>query len=227
MMEQDRWRLEHDVLLGLLRDVLRVGDGFLDVGANKGIFTFPMAEHLGPEGRVYAFEPAPDMALDLLNEAARRGLSSRLELREMALGSENGTMPLRVDPDYPADSSKRSLFQSGDVMADVPVRTLDFLIAGGELITDPPIGAVKIDIEGAEVHALRGMRDTLRTQRPQLIVIETMEVHLLKAGFVVQDVHDTLGPFGYRVVGGLGLRYNTVFERTSETGEAQVVTTTT
>jgi FkbM family methyltransferase len=209
-------QIEHDVLLGLLRENLLPGAGFLDVGANKGIFTLPMAEHVGRRGKVYAFEPAPDMAEGLRAEAAARGLADRIDLRQMALGSENGTLPLRADPDYPTDSSKRSLFESGEVLADVPVRTLDELAARGEITLNPPIRGVKIDVEGAEVHALEGMRLTLQSHRPVLIAIETMQVHLQKAGFVVQDIHSLLVPLGYRVLERSDLMFNTVFELPEE-----------
>jgi len=209
------WEIENQRLLGLLRAALEPGDGYLDVGANVGIFAIPVAQHLGPEGKVYAFEPAPDMAEELMQGAQATGVADRIDLRQMALGAERSTLALRVDPDDPSDATKRSLFVQGDVVAEVPVWPLDELVARGELVLQPRLSAVKIDVEGAEVLCLQGMRSTLAEQRPHLVVIETIETHLQRAGFELDDIAAELEPLGYRGVDqdpATGLRFNAVYE---------------
>jgi FkbM family methyltransferase len=209
------WEIENQRLLGLLRGALEPGDGYLDVGANVGIFAIPVAQHLGPEGKVYAFEPAPDMAEELMQVATAAGVADRIDLRQMALGAERSTLALRVDPDDPSDATKRSLFVQGDVVAEVPVWPLDELVASGELVLQPRLSAVKIDVEGAEVLCLQGMRSTLAEQRPHLVVIETIETHLQRAGFELDDIAGELEPLGYRGVDqdpATGLRFNAVYE---------------
>ena len=67
---------EHPILMELLVDALGTGDVFLDVGADPGFFVLPIAELEGNEGRVLAFEPAPDAAQLLRSEARARGLMS-------------------------------------------------------------------------------------------------------------------------------------------------------
>jgi len=209
------WEIENERLLNLLLGALEPGDGYLDVGANVGIFAIPVAQHLGPEGKVYAFEPAPDMAEELMQVATAAGVADRIDLRQMALGAERSTLALRVDPDDPSDATKRSLFVQGDVVAEVPVWPLDELVASGELVLQPRLSAVKIDVEGAEVLCLQGMRSTLAEQRPRLVVIETIETHLQRAGFELDDIAGELEPLGYRGVDqdpATGLRFNAVYE---------------
>jgi hypothetical protein len=73
---------------------------------------------------------------------------------------------------------------------------------------------VKIDVEGAEVLCLRGMRSTLARQRPRLVVVETIETHLHRAGFQVDDIGGELEPLGYRRLDqdpATGLWFNAVF----------------
>lgn len=208
------WEIENERLLNLLREALEPGDGYLDVGANVGIFAIPVAEHLGPEGRVYAFEPAPDMAEELMIRAESVGVADRIDLRQVALGAEPATLSLRVDPEDPSDATKRSLFVEGDVVAEVPVHPLDDLVASGVLLLDRPLQAVKIDVEGAEVLCLRGMRSTLRTHHPRLVVIETIESHLHRAGFELADIDGELEPLGYTRLAqdpATGLWFNAVF----------------
>lgn len=208
------WDIENERLLNLLRDALEPGDGFLDVGANVGIFAIPVAEHLGPAGKVYAFEPAPDIAEDLMLRAGSAGVADRIDLRQMALGAEPATLSLRVDPDDPSDATKRSLFVEGTVVAEVPVSPLDDLVESGALVLEPSVNAVKIDVEGAEVLCLRGMRKTLERQRPRLVVVETIESHLHRAGFELADIDNELESLGYRRLEqdpATGLWFNAVF----------------
>ena len=208
------WEIENERLLGLLLDALEPGDGFLDVGANVGIFAIPVAEHVGPRGKVYAFEPAPDIAEDLMLRAESAGVAARIDLRQMALGAESATLSLRADPDDPSDATKRSLFVKGDIVAEVPVTPLDDMVASGELILEPALSAVKIDVEGAEVLCIRGMHATLERQRPRFVVVETIESHLERAGFELADIDRELEPLGYRRRThdpATGLRFNAVF----------------
>ena len=147
--------------------------------------------------------------------AQAAGVADRIDLRQMALGAERSTLALRVDPDDPSDATKRSLFVQGDVVAEVPVWPLDELVASGELVLQPRLSAVKIDVEGAEVLCLQGMRSTLAEQRPRLVVIETIETHLQRAGFELDDIAGELEPLGYRGVDqdpATGLRFNAVYE---------------
>jgi FkbM family methyltransferase len=204
---------EHPVLMELLVDALGTGDVFLDVGANTGFFVLPIAELVGNEGRVLAFEPAPDAAQLLRSEARARGLMSRISLYELALSDEVGSLPLRADPGHPADTTKRSLFNDdGPVVAQVPIRVLDELVGSGDVELPHGIDAVKIDVEGAELRVLTGMRRTLERHRPRVMVIETIERHLNRAGSSVADVDRFLRNLGYgRTNDAHGLELNAVF----------------
>lgn len=208
------WEIENERLLNLLGEALEPGDGFLDVGANVGIFTIPLARHVGPAGKVYAFEPAPDIAENLMFRARSARVADRIDLRQMALGAELATLSLRVDPEDPSDATKRSLFVEGTVVAEVPVSPLDELVESGALVLEPPLSAVKIDVEGAEVLALRGMRHSLERQRPRLVVVETIESHLHRAGFELADIDNELESIGYgrrQQDPATGLWFNAVF----------------
>ena len=189
---------EHPILIGLLADALGTGDVFVDVGANTGFFVLPIAELVGSEGRVLAFEPAPDAARLLRSAARARGMSSQIALYETALGDAAGSLELRADPAFPEDTTKRSLFIDGPVVADVPVRAFDELVRSGEIELPEGVDAVKIDVEGAELRVLAGMRETLERHRPRMVVIETIEGHLNRAGSSVFEVDAFMSDAGYR-----------------------------
>lgn len=189
---------EHPILLSLLVDALSTGDVFLDVGANTGFFAVPLAKLVGDDGHVLAFEPAADAVRRLRSEARAQAVLSRISIYEMALGSDDSVLVLRADPDDPQNWTKRSLFiDDGPVVGDVPVRSLDGLVYSGAIPLPRGIDAVKIDVEGGEIEVLRGMRASLERYRPRMMVIETIESHLRRAGSTVSDVHSFMGGLGY------------------------------
>jgi FkbM family methyltransferase len=207
---------EHPILLSLLTEVLTQGDVFVDIGANAGVFTVPIAKTVGSGGRVLAFEPAPD-AVETLRTAARaHGVETRITIHDLALGRQDGSTLLRDDPDHPQDSTKRSSFMpNGLPVVEVAVRSFDGLVETGVVPTST-IHAVKIDVEGAEMHVLSGMRKALERSRPRMIVIETIDSHLRRAGSSVADIYSFMSSIGYVEsddVRASGLGLNAVFVR--------------
>lgn len=189
---------EHPVLLSLLIEVLTDGDVFVDVGANTGYFAVPIAKIVGSAGRVHAFEPAADVAEQLRRAARVHGVEPWMTVHELALGSGDGLTHLRADPEHPEDSTKRSLFMwNGPTVAEVAVRSFDGLVASGAVDLSSGLHAVKIDVEGAEMHVLTGMRRTLERDRPRMIVVETIESHLRRAGSTVVAINAFLRDLGY------------------------------
>lgn len=213
--DPERCAGEHPLLLALLSEVLHPGDVFIDIGANTGLFAVPLARAVGSEGRVVAFEPAEDAASLLRAEARLHGVEPRIEIHQIALGSKDASAVLRADPRHPADSSKRSLFIDGPAVSEVPVRTFDRLVDAGDVEIPNGFDAVKIDVEGAEMRVLRGMEASLRRHRPRMLVAETIEEHLQRAGSAVAEVHAFMRALGYVAVdqppGFQPLELNAVF----------------
>ena len=207
---------EHPVLLSLLTEVLTDGDVFVDVGANIGYFAVPMAKIVGSAGHVHAFEPAADVAEQLRRAARVEGVEPWITVHEMALGSSSGSTSLSADPEHPEDSTKRSLFMlNGPTVAEVLVRSFDGLVASGAVDLSTGLQAVKIDVEGGEMHVLTGMRRTLERDRPRMIVLETIETHLRRAGSTVAAIHAFMRDLGYVAMNDAGvarpLELNAVF----------------
>jgi FkbM family methyltransferase len=161
-----------------LRRHLGPGDVLYDIGANLGFFSLLGAVFVGVErGRVYAFEPAPDNARAIRENAALNGLRN-IEVLEQAAAAATGRGRLQVVD----DQSWSVLEEYGEHpgtqrVVDVELVAVDDLVASGEL--RPPT-AVKIDVEGAELAVLEGMRRTLAEHRPAVIC----ELHGTHADFV-------------------------------------------
>ena len=161
-------------LLGLLRP----GDTVYDIGANIGWFSLLAARKVGPGGAVVAFEPSISNAAYCKSNAAANQLGN-IAVIPAAVGDRDGWATFAADT-----SLKARLSDQG--RERVPILSLDrWLSETGQ----PPPQVIKMDVEGAECAALRGMGGVLREQRPTLII----ELHDSNAA-----VAELLDAAGYR-----------------------------
>jgi FkbM family methyltransferase len=164
-----------DPLAALIRATLRAGDAFLDGGANIGVFTLVAASTVGPHGKVLACEPSPE-TVKLLRRNVELNNFDWVDLRQVALAERSGQMSFLSFEPGSGFSSFAPAAKANATQHQVRVVTLDELTDGVSTLK-----LVKLDIEGAEVRALRGARHLLRTQRPVLI-IEVEPGHLERQG---------------------------------------------
>jgi FkbM family methyltransferase len=174
--------------------LLRPGDVVYDIGANIGWYSLLAARVVGPAGSVLAFEPSLENALVARQNAAVNRLAN-ITVIAAALTDEDGWMPFlekgslegRLEKDDGPAQAERRARQTVQVAGRtlVPATTLDSWIAH---TGQPAPTLIKIDVEGAEVGALRGMLGTLRDARPTLII----ELHGTR-----DEVADELDAAGY------------------------------
>jgi len=147
----------------VLRQQLRQGGVFLDIGANIGFFSMLAAALVGPTGSVLAFEPNPDNCL-LLQMSARANRFGQIQLHQNAVADTFGVLKLATE------GSNGWIAGEHDTMArhQTPffAQTVPLDAVLGDL---PRLDLVKIDIEGAEPAALRGMQGLLERHRPAIL----------------------------------------------------------
>lgn len=150
-----------------LRSLDLAGRVVYEIGAFQGILTLFFSSRAR---EVIAYEPNPPSYERVLQNLALNGRSN-VRVRNLAVGDRAGSLTLLTDPLMPGGTSgdptvARQIRSSSSVTAvDVPVVTIDEDIAAGQL---PATDFVKIDIEGMELPALRGMARTIERQRPDL-----------------------------------------------------------
>lgn len=136
----------------------------LDVGANVGYWTKTLVDVFQVK-KVYAFEPDP-----VTYRIGKRNLenNSNVELYEMALGSNEGSLTLYVDPADSGDSTGQRV--EGRQRIEVKMQTLDAFFAQRALTE---LNFLKVDIQGGEIDFFKGAEATIRATRP-LIMVEIM-----------------------------------------------------
>lgn len=170
----------------------------IDVGANLGEWTVPLARRVGPEGRVLAIEPAPRAAMGLAKTLAANALG-QAELLQCALGDNDGmaelAVPLVTSARSDTGTARIAPASAGHEIAAVRLRRLDSVIAKHGL---DRLDLIKIDVEGHERRVLDGASATLARFRPAL-VLETGH----EGDGDRRAIHDRLGGLGYRILGVL------------------------
>lgn len=187
-------------LLHVIRRVVRPGDVCLDVGAHKGYVAMHLARRVGPDGRVFAFEPDP-RARGRLEEHSRTNGLTQMSVVPHALGESRSSMTFALSHQL----GWSSLFPNTQAAATVAeritidVRSVDQMIRDGELeIGTERLSFVKIDAEGAEPLVLAGMKDLLARSRP-VIWLEINRTSLAAAGRRATDVSSLLTELGFRL----------------------------
>lgn len=162
-----RLRTERFPLSFLLsRDL--AGTTAIDIGANRGIYSYWLHRRVGSTGRVIAFEPQPELQTHLADLRDSFGLS-RLEIAGVGLSSESGEMTLRRRRSHWGGASFDLHREEREDLESIPVEvtTLDAYLAVRNL--DAPVRFIKCDIEGHELPALRGSARTLAEDRPDVL----------------------------------------------------------
>jgi FkbM family methyltransferase len=171
--------------LALLGYLVQKGRVAIDVGANNGIYTYPL---LRLASKVIAVEPNPGYFEEL-----RILFGPRIELIAAALSDVEGAADLHV-PVGAALGESLGTIESGNPIAEtncrhirVPLKTLDSLGMKN-------VGFIKIDVEGHEEKVIRGGEELMRRCRPILLVevenrhrpdaVESMVAYMKELGYL-------------------------------------------
>lgn len=170
-------------LLPFLADPTRTS---LDIGANKGIYTYFLQQY---SAHVHALEPNPK-----LFKVLSRMRYPNVTYHNIAASDETGTAALRVPLFGKGYSNQGSTLSSVKVTENyrevsIPARRIDDL--GVE-----DIAFIKIDVEGFELQVLEGARETIARDRPNLLV-EMEEAHTKQP---INEQLDFVQSLGYRAL---------------------------
>lgn len=161
--------------MAFLLHMLRSDDLFFDVGANIGSYTILASGVCG--ARTWAFEPDPDTARQLQRNVDLNELGQQVKVVVSGVSDQEGQLRFTKG----LDTINRVVDAGHTDTQVLSVTTLDKM-------AEPACPLLmKIDIEGHEPQAMRGAEATLRDERLQSIIIETVtpevEGALTSAGF--------------------------------------------
>lgn len=163
--------------------ILRQGDVFYDIGSNTGVIALDMAQSV-PGLAVFAFEPQPSLANHIRSSIQANGFE-QVKLLEVLLGKEEGEPSLFLT----SHSIHASVIPREKNHTELrrPLRTLDGLVASGEIL---PPDLIKIDVEGSELRVFEGAQELLKVHQPS-IVFEADE-NMSRLGYSTADLFKML-----------------------------------
>lgn len=154
------WAGAKDVAqLRALRQHVPSGGVMFDVGASFGYYAISMARHLRQACVVHAFEPDDKSAARLAANLALNSIHC-VHLHRVGVWDRTGSAAMRS---VPGNSGASSLRPGGGI----PLLSIDGFCRDHAITR---LDAMKIDVEGAELHVLRGAADALDRYRPTLLV---------------------------------------------------------
>ena len=180
----------------LFEQELRPGMVAIDIGANVGYFTLLAARLVGPAGRVYAFEPEPNNFELLRRNVARNGYQNVATV-QTALSRRSGAQRLFKSNDNFGDH-RLMHGPRGRSWIDVPVITLDEFFAGFAG-SEPSVGFLKLDIQGAELAALQGARRLITASPPVSLLTEFWPDGMRAFGDDPEEYLRELQAFGFSI----------------------------
>ena len=185
----------------LVRTLVKPGMCCIDVGANLGFFSVLMASLCGPEGQVVSLEPFPEAFSLLLRNIRENHLENTVAPLQLAAHETNNQAAMCYRADESNDNfgsmfvpHTNSKLRSSHATVNIQCQRLDDLIKNGQ---GTRVDLVKIDVEGSEPYALRGMKRILLEQRP-IILIELNEYCLVNMGCSsAEEVMVLIEEYGY------------------------------
>lgn len=154
-------RYETELFLSKIKPAMTI----IDIGANLGYYTVLASLRAGDGGLVVAFEPEPNF-FKLLSKNISRNNLKNVNHFELAIAEKNGVSKLHLSSE---NKGHNSLICSEELKTSVQVKTttLDEFLTARKI---KKIDVIKMDIEGAEILAIEGMKDALIKNMPLLFL---------------------------------------------------------
>ena len=187
----------HRELIPLFAPLVARDAVVIDVGAHAGQFSKLFAK-LAPDGHVYAFEPSA-YARGVLEPALKWNRIGNVTVVIDGLSDAPGEAVLQTPITRKGQMGYGRAHigaaeEQGAVAQTVRLTTLDAFVAAQGLSR---LDFIKADVEGWELHVLRGGVETLKRFHPALF-LEVSDEWLERAGATPSDLWDLLTPLGYR-----------------------------
>ncbi len=183
----------------IIKRQIKANDIVLDIGAHIGYHTLTFARHVGGGGRVFAFEPAPDFFRLLQKNIEVNGYNN-VVLVQKAASDKNEKCRLRVPKGPPwgrylkPTSTLLDCWEDSSSVEVEAVRLDDYVkdYVG-------KIDFIKLDVEGAEGRALRGMSDIVAKSRNVKMLAEFCPFFLEQSGIGAVEYLKMLASYGFRL----------------------------
>jgi len=187
--EEGQWRF--------IARFLKPGMNFFDIGANQGFYTLLAAKQVGPQGRVFAFEPAPNECEKLKSNLSVNRFSN-VVVEQAAVGSCDGYTEFWACLDGQGSFSScrppgENLCKARTEVIRVPLIALDRYVRENQVTA---LDFIKIDVEGGERDVINGASNSLASLRP-VLMCELTDIATRSWGYCAAEIYQLLVNYDY------------------------------
>lgn len=187
------WGREKEYTISMVKK-FKEDDIVYDIGSSVGLVSVISAS-IVKKGKVISFEPDPENVKKLKTNYFINGLTN-FEIKEMAVGETEEKLKLFTQGSNGASPSLQQV-NGIENFIETEVNSIDHLIRQKEI---PYPDVVKIDIEGAEMIALKGMSNLLSSaKRPRLIFLEIHPKFLPSFDCTTEDIFEFIEKYNYEI----------------------------
>jgi len=181
-----------------LIDLAPKGGIVLDVGANIGYATLRLAQKIGREGHIHAFEPVPNTYRHLLRHLTLNpAFASSISAHNIGLSAQRQELTF-LELDIGNNGMNRVASELAEELEHIRNRIIIPSFSLDEWIEEHPVNLIKIDVEGYEYQVLLGAKNTIERYRPSLF-IELDDRNLARYGDDYRDLLRFLLDLGYEM----------------------------
>ena len=184
-----------------LKLLCKNGDVVIDIGANIGSHTLPIASFVGEEGRVYAFEPVP-WAMNKMKRNIELNSFGNIVPESIGLSDVNEDVEMKFRASFKI-GSKSGVGKEGEIddswwreceHVKVRMETLDHYVASHKL---DRIDLIKLDVDGFEGKVIRGALESLKRFSP-ILIMEVAPAWTEMRGDNIKDILYEIELLGYK-----------------------------
>lgn len=208
------WYTDEEFETKLLKKNLQEGMRFLDLGANIGFYSIFARSIIGAKGMVISFEPFPKNA-NLIRKSIKLNRYNNVIVVEAAVSEKSGKAKLHLSPEYFTENSLLDLEFTypknwkGHRSIDVKVVTVDDFLE--KKIKNFFVDFIKMDIEGSEHRALKGMKKTIEQNDSVVLMTEFWPNGLIKNGSNPRDYLEELVSMNFNLLSHIDHKYERVY----------------
>ena len=172
--------------------ILNTDSVYVDIGANIGFYSILASKIVGPNGKIFSFEPSPREYSRFLN-GIRLNNCNNIVPYNLSLFDKKDIIGLQISNYHSGLNRLHNNTQETSTTIQSPTFRFDEIF--DQNITK--IDLLKIDVEGAEMNILNGMYIFLKNKVIKKIFIEITPKFLNDFGYTKEDIYSYLHQFGY------------------------------
>jgi FkbM family methyltransferase len=178
-----------------IKSQVKPGDVVFDIGGHIGLHAVTFAKLVKPKGKVYSFEPTPSTNALLQKTVELNKVEDIVSVQNEAISKNKGETVFYISDDLTDNSNSLVQYEKPKKVNGIRVPTItidEFRHQKGK------VNFIKIDIEGAELDALKGARQTMMNDKP-LCILSLHPFQIQSKGDTLKEIWDIIESFNYSV----------------------------